>query len=197
MQHPGLRQAGFTQQRQGVCACLAGVHDDRLAGQSGSLQMQAERLLLEFGRLGLVVVVQPRLADGNGMRMLQLTQQPVQCRLTGRLQIERVYTDGTVDIDVTLGQRFDRRRVVGADPYAQEVSDPSRSGSIERCIERPVMGGQVESVKVTVGIYQHGGRNLLSRKGDDCRANGGESEKVGGTTTPDVRHRDADLTWYG
>ncbi|MAL92130.1 MAG: hypothetical protein CMK94_11620 [Pseudomonas sp.] len=79
------------------------------------------------------------------------------------------------------------------------MPDSARAGCIERCIERAVMGGQVESVKVTVGIYQHGGRNLLSRKRGDCRANGGEAEKAGGTMAPDVRHRDAadHMVWVG
>ena len=75
------------------------------------------------------------------------------CR--ARLYIQRMYTDGTIDIVVTIGQGFDVGGVVGADADAQEVPDVALPGRIQRGIQGTVVNGEVEAIKVTMGIYEH------------------------------------------
>jgi hypothetical protein len=66
-----------------------------------------------------------------------------------------MHADGTIDIVVSLGQGFDVSRIVGADTNTQKVPDSTLAGRIEGGIQGAVMGGKVEAIKVTMGIYEH------------------------------------------
>jgi hypothetical protein len=77
-----------------------------------------------------------------------------------------MHADRTIDIVVTLGQGFDIGRVVSADADTQEVPYPTLAGRIQGGIQRAVMGGKVEAIKVTMGIYEHKGLQLTSYEWD-------------------------------
>jgi hypothetical protein len=66
-----------------------------------------------------------------------------------------MHADRTIDIVVALGQGFDIGRVVSTDADTQKVAYPTLAGRIEGGIQRAVMGGEVEAIKVTMGIYEH------------------------------------------
>ncbi len=164
MQHAGLGQAGLAQQRQGVLAGRTGVHDDRLAGLPGGFQVQAERSLLQLGGFRLIVVVQARFANGHHMRMGQFTQQPLQGRgLTGR-QVERVHAHRAVDIGVTLAQRLDRTGILGTDADAQEMPYPTLAGRLQGGVEGTLVGTEIETVEVAMGIYEHGNTTHIRKR---------------------------------
>jgi hypothetical protein len=122
--------------------------------------MQTKGLLLQLRRLWLVVIIEPGLANGHHTRMVQLTQQPVQRRRSARLKIQRVHAHRAIDIGVTLSQTFNLRSIVSTNPDAEEMTNAARARSIECRIERTAMGGEIETVKVTVGINQHGNNHL-------------------------------------
>ncbi|MCY1546912.1 hypothetical protein D9M68_829370 [compost metagenome] len=155
MQDAALRQRGFAQQRQGIGARLAGVHDHRFTGDPGSLQVQTESLLLQLRGFWLVVVIQAGFADGNYPGVVQLGQQPVQGWRDARFEIQGVDTYRTVDIGITLGQAFDRRGVVGANADTEKMANATRSRSAQRRIERAVVRGKIEAIEVAVGIDKH------------------------------------------
>jgi hypothetical protein len=77
-----------------------------------------------------------------------------------------MHADRAIDIVVALGQCFDIGCVVGADTDAQEVPYPAFAGRIEGGIQRAVMGGEVEAIKVTMGIYEHKRLQLTSYEWD-------------------------------
>ena len=135
MQYTRLRQRRFTQQIQRIGAGSPGVHDDRFAGQPGCFKMQPEGLLLHLRSFGLVVVIQTGFTNGNHMRMLELAKQPVQHRLARRLEIQRMITDRAIHVGMALGQRSDRRCVVGANADAEEMPDTARARSVQRGIQ--------------------------------------------------------------
>ena len=70
MQHPGVGQRGFAQQRQGIGAGATGVDDHRFTGLLRGLQVQTKGRLLQFGGFRLVVVVQAGFTDRHHARVV-------------------------------------------------------------------------------------------------------------------------------
>jgi hypothetical protein len=68
-----------------------------------------------------------------------------------------VDTHRTIDIRITVGQDLYVGGVIGADTDAQEMPDASLARGIQRGVQRTAMGGKVEAIKVTMGIYEHMG----------------------------------------
>nr|BFE95300.1 hypothetical protein GCM10020185_58360 [Pseudomonas brassicacearum subsp. brassicacearum] len=101
------------------------------------------------------MIVQAGFADGDHPWMVQLTQQPIERRRSVGLDIQRMNTDRTIDIGITFGQGLDVGGVVGADADAQEMTDTPFTGRVQRSIQGAAMGSEVETVKVTMGIYKH------------------------------------------
>jgi hypothetical protein len=66
-----------------------------------------------------------------------------------------MHANRTIDIVVTFGQGFDVGGVIGADANAQKVPYPALTGRIECSVQGAVVGGEVEAIKVTMGIYEH------------------------------------------
>ena len=66
-----------------------------------------------------------------------------------------MHADRTIDIVITLSQGFDVGGVIGTHADAQEVPYSALTGRIQCSIQRAVMGGEVEAIKVTMGIYKH------------------------------------------
>ena len=156
MKHTGLRQVSLAQQREGIGPRCTGMHDHRFAGLARGLQVQAKRCLLQLGRFRLVVVVQAGFADRHNMRVRQLTQQPLQRRGLARRQVQWMHPHRAVDIGVLFTQGLDRPGVVGTDANAQKMPDPAFARSLQGSIERALVGTQVKTVKVAMGIYEHG-----------------------------------------
>jgi hypothetical protein len=96
--------------------------------------------------------------------MIQFRQQPIQGWRFAWRQIQRVDTHRTIDISVLLGQRLHLCGVVGTHPDAQEVPHPTSPGSVQRSIEGATMGGEVKTIEVAMGIYEHGEMTTLKRK---------------------------------
>ncbi|MNT89042.1 hypothetical protein D3C72_2297010 [compost metagenome] len=71
-----------------------------------------------------------------------------------------------VDIVIAFGQCLDVGRVVRADSNTQKVPYPALPGSLQGSIQGAVVGGQVEAIKVTMGIYEHKGLQLTSNGWD-------------------------------
>jgi hypothetical protein len=66
-----------------------------------------------------------------------------------------MHADRTVHVVITLGQGFYVGGVVNTDANAQKVPYSALTGRIECSIQRAVVGGEVEAIKVTMGIYEH------------------------------------------
>ncbi len=131
------------------------MDDHRFTGLPGGLQVQAEGCLLQLGGFRLVVIVQTGFTDRHHFRVIELMQQPVQCRRRARLHIQWVHTDRAIDVVIALGQGLDVGSVVGTHADAQEMPDPTLAGRIKCSIQRAIMGGEVEAIKMTMGIYEH------------------------------------------
>lgn len=69
-----------------------------------------------------------------------------------------------VDIGITIGQGFDVGGVFRADADAQEVPYPTLARSFKGGVEGAAVLGQVEAIKVAMGIYEHRDLQLESRK---------------------------------
>jgi hypothetical protein len=90
------------------------------------------------------------------MRVRQFAQQPLKGRgFTGR-QVERMHAYRAVDIAVLFAQGLDRTGILGTDANAQEVPHSTVTGRLQGGIEGAVVGAQVKSVEVAMGIYEHG-----------------------------------------
>ncbi|RMQ84193.1 hypothetical protein ALP97_05217 [Pseudomonas salomonii] len=155
MQHAGLGQGRFAQQRKGVSAGASGVDDHRFAGLLGRLQVQAEGGLLQLGGFRLVVVIQAGFANRHHAWVVELAQEPIQGRRFTGLEVQRVNTDRAVDIGIAISQGFDVGGVVGAHADAQEVPYPTLACRFQGGIEGAAVLGKVEAIKVAVGIYEH------------------------------------------
>ncbi len=155
MQHTGLRQGRLAQQRQGVGAGGAGMHDDRLAAGFRRIQMQTEGALLQLGRFRLVVIVQPGFADRHHAGVFEFLQQPVERRLGAGFEVQWMHADRAIDIRVALGQRLYRSGIVGTDANAEKMPDAALARSLQRGIEGALMSGKIEPIEMTVRIYQH------------------------------------------
>ncbi|MNE43776.1 hypothetical protein D3C80_1379700 [compost metagenome] len=164
MKHPRLTQVGLAQQRQGIGPGRPRMDDDRLAGDFRRLQVKTEGVLLDLGRLGLVVVVQPGFTDGYHVRVFKLLEQPFQRRSAVRGQVQRMNPHRTVDIAVALAEVLDRLGVVGTDADTQKVTDTSRPGRLEGGIQGVLVRGKVETIEVTMGIYKHGFTTTLKNE---------------------------------
>ncbi|BBH34635.1 hypothetical protein PBDP_4172 [Pseudomonas sp. St290] len=123
--------------------------------------MQPERRLLHVGGFRLVVIVKAGFTNGDNPWMVELTQQPIERRRGVWLDIQRVDTDRAIDIGITFGQCLDVGGVVGADADAQEVTDTPLAGRVQRSIQGAAVGSEVETVKVTMGIYKHKGLGYI------------------------------------
>jgi hypothetical protein len=66
-----------------------------------------------------------------------------------------MHADRTVDVVITFSQGFDVGGVIDTDADAQKVPYPALTGRIECSIQGAVVGGEVETIKVTMGIYEH------------------------------------------
>jgi len=66
-----------------------------------------------------------------------------------------MHANRTVDIVVTLGQGFDVGGILDADADTQKVPNPTQTGRIECGIQGAVVGGEVEAIKVAMGVYEH------------------------------------------
>ncbi|MNL28425.1 hypothetical protein D3C87_1500670 [compost metagenome] len=131
------------------------MDDHRFAGLLRRLQMQSEGLLLQLCRFRLVVVIQTGFADGHHSRMIEFVQQPVQRGRRPRLYIQRMHADRAVHVVILFSERFDVGGIVCADTNTQKVPHSTLARRIEGGIQRAVMGGEVEAIKVTMGIYKH------------------------------------------
>ncbi|MCY1399052.1 hypothetical protein D9M71_141010 [compost metagenome] len=137
------------------------MDDHRFAGLLRRLQVQAERFLLQLCCFRLVVVIEAGFANRHHPRVIELLQQPVQRRRGPRLHIQRVHAHRAVDIVITFGQGLDVGRVVRADTDTQKVPYPTLPGSFQGSIQGALVGGQVKAIKVTMGIYEHKGLQLV------------------------------------
>src|SRR5690606_41821348 len=99
------------------------MDDHRLAADTGSVQMQAERALLQLSGFRLVVIVEPRLANGYGMSMPQFGQQPVERRLAIGRQIPPVHAHRPGDPRVTPSRGAARSAIVRAAPDTEQATD--------------------------------------------------------------------------
>ncbi|MNS47960.1 hypothetical protein D3C72_805120 [compost metagenome] len=142
------------------------MDDHRFAGLLRRLQVQAKGFLLQLRCLRLVMVIEAGFADGDHTRVIELLQQPVQRRRGTGLYIQRVHAHRAVDVVITFGQGFDVGRVVRADTDTQKVPYPALPGGIQGSIQGAVVGGQVEAIEVTMGIYEHKGLQLTSNGWD-------------------------------
>jgi hypothetical protein len=66
-----------------------------------------------------------------------------------------VDTHRTIDVGVAISQGFDVGGVFGADTDTQEVPYPTLAGSLKSGVEGTVVLGEVEAIKVAMGIYEH------------------------------------------
>ena len=66
-----------------------------------------------------------------------------------------MHANRTVDVVVTFGQGFDVGGVLDADADTQKVPYPAQTGRIKCSIQGAVVGGEVEAIKVAMGIYEH------------------------------------------
>ncbi|MNY42765.1 hypothetical protein D3C86_1776850 [compost metagenome] len=99
------------------------------------------------------MVVQAGFANGNHMRVLKFAQQPVQGRRGTGLQIQWMHANRAIDVPVTLGQILDRLRVLGADADTEEMPHTPRPRSIEGGVQGTGVLSEIETIKVTMGIY--------------------------------------------
>ncbi|MCY1293026.1 hypothetical protein D9M70_422710 [compost metagenome] len=150
MQHAGLRQRRLAQQRQGIGPRFTGVDDHRLAGDPRRFEVQAEGLLLQFGRLRLVVVVQACLADGHHPGVLQFAEQPVQGRSGAGLEIQRMDAHRAIHVLVAFGECLDGGSVVGTHADAEEVADAAGARGVQCSIQGAAMSRQVQAIKVAM-----------------------------------------------
>ena len=58
-------------------------------------------------------------------------------------------------IGIALGQGLDVGGVLGADTDTQEVPDPTLAGRFQGGVEGTAVLGEVEAIKVAMGIYEH------------------------------------------
>ena len=131
------------------------MDDHGFVGCCAGLQVQAERLLLPGGGFRLAAVIQTGFTDRDDFRVIELAQSRVQRRGRARLHVERMHADRAIDVAITLSQGFDISSIIGTHADAQKVPDPACARCVECGIQRAVMGGEVEAIKVTMGIYEH------------------------------------------
>ncbi|GLO10090.1 hypothetical protein PPUJ20005_40590 [Pseudomonas putida] len=86
----------------------------------------------------------------------QLAQQPFQRWGFTRCQVQRVHTHRAIDIGVLFAQRLHCTGVFGTDANTQKMTDPALTGRLQGSIEGALVGTQVKTVKVAMGIYEHG-----------------------------------------
>ncbi|MCY1184994.1 hypothetical protein D9M73_257340 [compost metagenome] len=82
-------------------------------------------------------------------------------------------THRTVDIAVALAQVLDRLGIVGTDADAQKVADATRAGRIQGRIQGALVGSEVETVEVAMGIYKHGRMTTLKSNEGTAQLNAG------------------------
>jgi hypothetical protein len=70
----------------------------------------------------------------------------------------------TIDIGITISQRFDVGGIFSADTNAQEVPYSTLARSFKGSVKGATMLGKVEAIKVAMGIYEHRNVQLESRK---------------------------------
>ena len=61
-----------------------------------------------------------------------------------------------IHIGVLLAQRFDGSGVLGAHPDTQKMPDTPLPGGLQRRIEGALVGTEVQTIKMAMGIYEHG-----------------------------------------
>jgi len=66
-----------------------------------------------------------------------------------------MHTHRAIDIRMTFAQRFHRRRIVGTDTNAEKMPDATLPRSLQRRIKRALVRGEIESIKMTVGVDEH------------------------------------------
>jgi hypothetical protein len=66
-----------------------------------------------------------------------------------------------INVVVSFSQRLDRPGVISADANAEKVSDTPVTCRLKGSIQRSGMLGEVQAVKVAVGIYKHGIGNYI------------------------------------
>ena len=64
-------------------------------------------------------------------------------------------THRAIHVRVAIREGFDVGRIVGADADAQEVPDPTLAGRFQGGVEGTAVLGEVEAIKVAMGIYEH------------------------------------------
>jgi hypothetical protein len=67
-----------------------------------------------------------------------------------------VDTHRTIHIGVAISKGFDVGGVFSADADAQEVPYPALARSFKGGVKGAAVLSEVEAIKVTVGIYEHG-----------------------------------------
>ncbi|BBU44032.1 hypothetical protein PPTS312_19470 [Pseudomonas putida] len=67
-----------------------------------------------------------------------------------------MYTYRAINIGVLLAQGFHRAGVLGTDTDTEEVPHPTLTRRLQGSIEGALMGAQVKTVEVAMGIYEHG-----------------------------------------
>ncbi|GLR35959.1 hypothetical protein GCM10011247_13560 [Pseudomonas plecoglossicida] len=92
--------------------------------------------------------------------MRQLAQQPFQGRYLAGRQIQWVYPYRAIDIGILLAQGLHRAGVLGAYTDAQEMPYAPFTGSLQGGIEGALVGAQVKTVEVAMGVYEHGIRHM-------------------------------------
>ncbi|OII58365.1 hypothetical protein BIW19_28880, partial [Pseudomonas putida] len=70
--------------------------------------------------------------------------------------VQRVHAHRAIDIGVTLAQRLHRTSILGTDANTQEMPDPALTRRLQGSIEGALVGAQVKTVEVAMGIYEHG-----------------------------------------
>ncbi|BAW22199.1 Uncharacterized protein KF715C_ch16260 [Pseudomonas putida] len=85
----------------------------------------------------------------------QFAQQPFQRRGFTRRQVKRVHAHRAIDIGVLLAQRLHGTGVFGTDANTQKMTDPTLTRCLQSGIEGALVGAQVKTVEVAMGIYEH------------------------------------------
>jgi hypothetical protein len=100
--------------------------------------------------------------------MVELTQQPIKGGGFAGLEVQWVDTHRAVYVGITVRQGLDVGGVVGTDADTQEVPYPTLASGLQRCIQGAVVLGEVETIKVAMGVYEH--RKLRLEITESCLA---------------------------
>ncbi len=131
------------------------MDDQRQTGAAGGADVLDKAVPLPVALFLGVKIIQAGLADRHHPGVVGQAHQLIGVRLAGVL-VERVHAHGGVHVGVALGQLTDTGKGFQIDTDAQHMADAIGAGGGHHGVEITVVGIQIKTVQVAVGIHQIG-----------------------------------------